>query len=91
MVQAIPGDGKLGQADLINSWLGESLVWVNPNSTPARGKVFPYPLGFSVQLSTIEAGFLGIENKEDQWECRSQCTCAGDLSCDWPLVSLDSW
>ena len=25
MVQAIPGDGKLGQADLINSWSGESL------------------------------------------------------------------
>ena len=25
MVQAIPGDGKLGQVDLINSWSGESL------------------------------------------------------------------
>ena len=25
MVQEIPGDGKLGQADLINSWSGESL------------------------------------------------------------------
>ena len=25
MVQAIPGDGKLGQVDLINSWLGDSL------------------------------------------------------------------
>ena len=25
MVQAIPGDGKLGLAGLINSWLGESL------------------------------------------------------------------
>ena len=39
---------------------------MNPNSTPARGKVFPYPLGLSVQLSTIEPGILGIENKEDQ-------------------------
>ena len=25
MVQVIPEDKKLGQADLINSWLGESL------------------------------------------------------------------
>ena len=25
LVLAIPGDGKLGQADLINSWLGDSL------------------------------------------------------------------
>ena len=25
MVLAIPGDGKLGQADLINSWLGDCL------------------------------------------------------------------
>ena len=25
MVPAIPGDGKLGQVDLINSWLGDSL------------------------------------------------------------------
>ena len=25
MVLAIPGDGKLGQVDLINSWLGGSL------------------------------------------------------------------
>ena len=25
LVQAFPGDRKLGQADLINSWSGESL------------------------------------------------------------------
>ena len=25
MVLAIPGDGKLGQVDLINSWTGDSL------------------------------------------------------------------
>ena len=58
MVQAILGDGKLGQVDLINSWSGES------DCTP-RGKVFPYLPGFSVHLSTIEPGFLGIENKDD--------------------------
>ena len=60
MVQAIPGDGKLGQVDLINS------LSLNPNSTPARGKVFRYLPRFSVQLSTIEPGFLGIKNKGDQ-------------------------
>ena len=58
MVQAIPGDGKLDQVDLINSWSGDKSVWVNPNSTPARGKVCPYLPGFSVHLSTIEPGFL---------------------------------
>ena len=47
MVLAIPGDGKLGQADLINS-CAEGSVWVDPNSTPSKGKVFPDLLGKSV-------------------------------------------
>ena len=65
MVLAFPGDGKLGQVDLINSWPGDSLFgWTN--STPARGKIFPYLPGFSVHLSTVEPGFLGNENKGDQ-------------------------
>ena len=65
MVQAIPGDEKLGQVDLINPWPGDS-VWVDPNSTPAKGKVFSYLPGFSVHLSTVEPGFLGNENKGNQ-------------------------
>ena len=66
MVQTIPGDGRLGQVDLINSWLGRKSVWVNPNSTPTIVKYSLTLQVFSVQLSTIEPGFLGIENKEDQ-------------------------
>ena len=39
-------------------------VWVNPNSTPARGKVFPYPLGFSVQLVLLNQGSWELKTKK---------------------------
>ena len=38
----------------------------DPNSTPVKGKVFPYFPGFSVHLSTDEPGLLGTENKGNQ-------------------------
>ena len=65
MVLAIPEDRKLGQVDLINP-VWEIVCLVDPNSTPAKGKVFPYLPGFSVHLSAVEPGFLGNENKGNQ-------------------------
>ena len=66
LVLAIPGNGKLGQVDLINFWPGDCLFGWTQNSTPVKGKVFPYLPGFSVHLSTDGPGLTGIENKGDQ-------------------------
>ena len=66
MILTIPGDEKLGQVDLINSRPGDFLLWVDPNSTPVKRKVFPYLPGISVHLSTVEPGLLGTENKGNQ-------------------------
>ena len=62
MVLAIPGDGKLGQAYLINS-SAEDYLWVDQNSTPSKGKVFPGLSGKSVHHSTDKPELQGIENK----------------------------
>ena len=62
MVFAIPEDGKLGQADLINS-SRRLTVWVDPNSTPSKEEVFPDPSGKSVHLRTDEPDLHGIETK----------------------------
>ena len=62
MVLAIPGDGKLGQADLIHS-SAEDYLWVDPNSIPSKGKVFPGLPDKSVYHSANEPELHGIENK----------------------------
>ena len=62
MFLAIPGDDKLGQADLINSCKRLS-IWVYPYSTPSKGKEFPDLPGKSVHHSTDEPELHGIENK----------------------------
>ena len=54
MVLAIPGDGKLGQADLVDSCVKGYLFGVDPNSTPSKVKVFSDLAGKSVHHSTDE-------------------------------------
>ena len=62
MVLAIPEDMKLGQADLIN-FCRRLSVWVDLNSTPSKGEVFPDLPSKSVHHSTDEPELHGIENK----------------------------
>ena len=62
MVLAIPGEGKLGHADLINSPAeGYPFGW--NHTTPSRGKVFPDLPGKSVHHSTDEPELYGIEKQ----------------------------
>ena len=63
LVKAIPWDRKLGQAEPNKLLVGRKSVWVNLNSTPTRGKVFPYLLGFSVQSSTMTHGSWELKTK----------------------------
>ena len=63
MVLAIPGDGKLGQVDLINSSVeGYLFGWTKTVLHP-KGLLFPDLPGKSVHHSTDEPELHGIENK----------------------------
>ena len=63
MVLAFPGDGKLGQVDLINSWLGDSLVgWTQTVLQPEVS----YSLTFQVSQDIsvlLNQGSLEVKTK----------------------------
>ena len=63
MVLAIPRDGKLGQADLINPCAEGYLFGWTQTSTPSKWKVFPGLSGKSVHQSTDKPALHRIENK----------------------------
>ena len=63
MVLAIPGYGKLGQADLINSSVEDYLFGWNQTVLHSKGKLFPGLPGQSLHHSINEPELLGIENK----------------------------
>ena len=65
MVPAFPGDGKLGQVDLINSWLGDSLFgWTQTVLQPE----VRYSLTFQ------GSQYISVLLSQHSWEMKTKVT-----------------
>ena len=65
MVLAFPGDGKLGQVDLINSWLGDNLFgWTQTVLQPE----VRYSLTFQVSQ------YISVLLNQGSWEMKTKVT-----------------